>query len=479
MPADSPRLCALLSFLIPVCIFLIAYLALGIAPFGDQGAMIIDSYHQYVPFLSELHDKIWHGDSLLYSWHGSLGFNFVAAGAYYLASPLNILLAAFPDNCMVEAFETLIVLKIGLSGLAAFLYLRHRTKRADYSTVIFADFYALGGFSLAYNWNVMWLDSFALFPLIILGLEKLIDEKDGRLYTITLGLAIFCNYYIGIMICIFLVLYSVIYWFAGEGYGLRSFFSAAWRFALCSLIAGGLAATNLLPTVFAMQHASQGSSPSKWSLYRNFAEVFRQHFILVEPTQLTGAPNIYCGLLVALLTALFVFSKKTRPDAKIARIGLTAFLMISMNVNVLDYIWHGLHFPNNLPGRFSFIYIFLMVQLAYEVFVSLREISMPGYVLSFAAGVLLFTAGILFSDTDLPLYSVIISGVLLGLYALLLTAHKKGLHFTVRGRKLHDLCDAALDDRRACGERHLRDLHERERDPEQLHEPRCGHARDP
>ena len=136
----------LLSFLIPVVIFLIAYLALGIAPYGDQGAMIIDSYHQYVPFLSELHDKIWHGDSILYSWHGSLGFNFVAAGAYYLASPLNILVALFPDNCMVEAFETLIILKVGLAGLAMYLYLKRRNGRADYAAVIFADFYALRGF---------------------------------------------------------------------------------------------------------------------------------------------------------------------------------------------------------------------------------------------------------------------------------------------------------------------------------------------
>ena len=67
--------------------------------------MIIDSYHQYVPFFSEFHDKIWHGESFLYSWHGSLGFNFIAVQAYYLASPLNFLIALFPASMMIEAFE--------------------------------------------------------------------------------------------------------------------------------------------------------------------------------------------------------------------------------------------------------------------------------------------------------------------------------------------------------------------------------------
>lgn len=340
---------------------------------------------------------------------------------------------------MVEAFETLIILKVGLAGLFMYLYLRHRTGREDYATVILADFYALGGFSVAYNWNVMWLDSFALFPLIIMGLEKLIDNKDGRLYTITLGLAIFCNYYIGIMICIFLVLYALVYWFTKRRYGAKAFFGDGLRFAFCSLISGGLAAAALIPTVYAMSNASQGSPPSGWKLYRNFLEVFRQHFAMVEPTQLTGAPNIYCGLAVALLAALFLFSKRFRKDEKLVRIALTAFLLISTNVNVLDYVWHGFHFPNNLPGRFSFIYIFLMVQLASDTIRSLRDIQEPVYVVIFGAGVILFTGSILFSETDLPVYTLIVSGILLGLYALLLWAHKKEWTLPLKGFKVYPL----------------------------------------
>lgn len=169
----NPHFYGALAMLLPLTAILIAYIVMDVSLSGNQATMIIDSYHQYVPFFSEFHDKIWHGESFLYSWHGSLGFNFIAVQAYYLASPLNFLIALFPASMMIEAFETLIVLKICLSGWTAYRYLRRRTGRNDYSTVVFASFYALGGFSIAYNWNVMWLDSIVLFPIILMGVEKL------------------------------------------------------------------------------------------------------------------------------------------------------------------------------------------------------------------------------------------------------------------------------------------------------------------
>ncbi len=343
--------------LLPLTAILIAYIAMGVFPFGNQATMIIDSYHQYVPFFSEFHDKIWHGESFLYSWHGSLGFNFIAVQAYYLASPLNFLIALFPASMMIEAFETLIVLKICLSGWTAYRYLRRRTGRNDYSTVVFASFYALGGFSIAYNWNVMWLDSIVLFPIILMGVEKLINDRDGRMYAVSMGLAIFCNYYMAIMICIFVVLYFFVIWFSRKREGIRQFLRSGIHFVLCSVLAGGMAAIYLFPTYYTLINSSQGSAPTSFKIYRNFLEIFRQQFALVEPTQLTGAPNIYCGVLLVMLVVFYAVSKTIPLREKIGRLFVTGFVLVSLNINVLDYVWHGFHFPNNLPAD-SLLFIF-------------------------------------------------------------------------------------------------------------------------
>lgn len=433
---QNPHFYGCLALLLPVLIVLIAYIAMGVFPFGDQAAMIIDSYHQYVPFFSELHDKIWHGDSLLYSWHGSLGFNFLAVQAYYLASPLNILIALFTSSLIIEAFECLILLKIALSCWTAYYYLRCRTGKNDYGTVLFAGFYALGGFTIAYNWNVMWLDVIVLLPLILMGVERLLNKGDGRLYTISLGLAIFCNYYMAIMVCIFVVLYFFVIWFSKRRKGIRQFLVKSVHFAGCSLLAGGLAAIYLVPTYYTLINSSQGSKPTEFKFYRNFLELFRQQFALVEPTQLTGAPNIYCGVLLGMLILFYIVSKQISLREKIARLLVTGFVFVSFNVNVLDYIWHGFHFPNNLPGRFSFIYIFMVVVMAYDAWMALRLTDIRLYAVFFAAETVLFGLCIWYPENRLPVYSMAVTGALMAVYMILLAAHRRRAFLRIKGRKI-------------------------------------------
>lgn len=433
---QQPHFYGALAMLLPLTAILIAYIAMGVFPFGDQATMIIDSYHQYVPFFSEFHDKIWHGESFLYSWHGSLGFNFIAVQAYYLASPLNFLIAIFPASMMIEAFETLIILKICLSGWTAYRYLRRRTGRNDYSTVVFAAFYALGGFSIAYNWNVMWLDSIVLFPLILMGMERLINDKNGLLYVVTMGLAIFCNYYMAIMICIFVVLYFFVIWFSRKREGVGQFFKSGFHFAVCSVLAGGLAGIYLFPTYYTLINSSQGSAPTSFKLYRNFLEIFRQQFALVEPTELTGAPNIYCGVLLVMLVVFYAVSKNISLREKIGRLLVTGFVLVSLNINVLDYVWHGFHFPNNLPGRFSFIYIFMVVVMAYDAWQSLRLMNMKAFLGIFAAEAVLFGVCLWYPKDRLPLYSMIVTGILMALYMILLVAYRRHSFLMIKGYKV-------------------------------------------
>lgn len=76
--------------------------------------------------------------------------------------------------------------------------------------LVFSTAYALSGFVAAYSWDIMWMDCILLFPLIMVGLEKLVREQKPGLYFVTLALSVFANYYISIMICIFLVFYFIL-----------------------------------------------------------------------------------------------------------------------------------------------------------------------------------------------------------------------------------------------------------------------------
>ncbi len=89
----------LLSFFLPAFILELAYAVHGIFPFAKWDVLIIDLYHQYAPFISDLQDKIRSLSSLLYSWEGGLGTNYLPLFGYYLASPLNLLAVLFPKTC--------------------------------------------------------------------------------------------------------------------------------------------------------------------------------------------------------------------------------------------------------------------------------------------------------------------------------------------------------------------------------------------
>ena len=82
-----------------------------------------------------------------------------------------------------------------------------------FAAITFSSMYALTAFGIVNAHNSMWIDVLLFLPLVILGLEKLINERKYKLYTIVLAVSIISNFYIGFMLCIFIAIYSVYYYF--------------------------------------------------------------------------------------------------------------------------------------------------------------------------------------------------------------------------------------------------------------------------
>ncbi|HCS68197.1 MAG TPA: hypothetical protein DIW34_08555, partial [Oribacterium sp.] len=361
-----------ISFIIPVVAMLLIFIFRGIFPFGEETFLRTDMYHQYAPFFSEFQYKLHHGGSLLYSWDVGLGINFSALYAYYLASPLNWLLFLCPKGLILEFMTYMIVVKIGLTGVSMCYYLRQRFPERTLGCSFIAILYALSGYISAYSWNLMWLDCILLFPLILLGLERLVRGESGMLYVITLGLSILSNYYISIMTCIFLVIYFICLNVLEGMERLRVVGIRILRFALYSLIAGGLAAVTLLPEIFALQMtaSSDFTFPQTATQYFTIIDMFARQMPFVETEQgLDHWPNIYAGALIFLLLPLYFMNRKISIREKVVQGLLMVFFYLSFSVNILNFIWHGFHYPNSLPCRQSFIYIFLILVMCYEAFI--------------------------------------------------------------------------------------------------------------
>ena len=305
--------CLALGFLIPFSGMLIVMLFSQFEPFGKYSMLYSDMYHQYYPFFVAFRDALRSGDSLLYTWSVGLGMDYLGLMAYYLASPLNLLSVIVPEGWLLEYFSLLVPVKLGLAGLFFAVFLKRMFGKNDLSIAIFGSFYGLCAWALGFQWNVMWLDTFALLPLVALGAIALLRDRKFKLYTITLCLSILTNYYVGFFTCIFLLLLFICYEICCGREG-RGFFADLGAMALFSLLAIGMTAILSLPAFAALQttQSSVNAFPKGFKL--NIADENTWRGLLgamgqvagnmsggLEPNFKEGLPNIYCGVGTVML----------------------------------------------------------------------------------------------------------------------------------------------------------------------------------
>ncbi len=367
-----------LSFLFPFVGMLLVMLISGYKPFGKYSMLYSDMYHQYYPFFVAFRRSLRAGESLLYNWSIGMGLDYVGLISYYLASPLNLLSVLVPEKWLLSFFSLLMPVKLGFAGLFFVMFLKKLYGKDDFSLVVFGSMYALCAWALGFQWNIMWLDSFALLPLVILGEIKLLREKRFFLYTVSLFFAVYSNYYIGFFVCIFVALvffcYEICQFPGWKRMGLDLV-----RIAAFSLLAIGMTAVLELPTLAALQttQSSVNAFPTTFRLniasentIKGLLDAMRQVAGNMagglEPNFKEGLPNIYCGVITVQLAWLFLMAREVRLRDKLCAVFLLLFFTLSFIIRQLDYIWHGFHFPNMIPYRFSFLYSFVLLYMAYR-----------------------------------------------------------------------------------------------------------------
>ncbi len=359
------------AFFVPVIMLAAVYLARGIFPFGDATVMTGDAQYQFVDYLSYLKTVVFGNNDLNYSFSKNLGGNMRGFSAYYYMSPLNFLTLLFPSEFLPVAQSFVLIVTVGLCSLS-FCIMISVLYKPVYENLIFSISYAFMGFLAVYFQLSMYFTNLALFPLVVLGLFRLIeDNRHFMLYVCSLFLAVLSNYYSGFMICIFclLVFIYAILLKAGNVSEIMQQKRTVVTFISSSLMAVLLSAFNLLPAVLSLQNEKNNFSVG---LYRNFpvTQLFSKLYICSFKGNLsTGMPNIYCGSLMVLLCVLYFANRNIVRREKILSGIFIIFLVVNMYFNPFNVIWHGLNQPIGFPYRYSYMLSFLFIFLAYRGFV--------------------------------------------------------------------------------------------------------------
>ena len=359
-----------------IAIFLFIYMIIvGIEPFGNNSFVSNDCLQLVYPFLITFRTKLLSGDSLLYYWNNALGDDFLPTYWYSISSPLYFLVV-FVDKYDVRSFLNItIALRIILSAGTFGFFISKRNKESSYNffNICLSCAYALSSFIIGYYNQCMWLDSYALFPIIMLGYDKLKNEKKPYLYIISLVLTAFCNFFMVFMIGIFLVL-----WFMLDNHeSFDKFFKDLLYFIVCSVLAVVLSAISIIISFYALLNTRV--SVTEKLTHEWFGSVFlliRKLFFLSSPVVMNynNSANLYVGTISIILLLVYFLSDRISISEKIRKGILILILFLSMNESVMNYIWHGFHYQVGAPNRFSFIFIFLLLLLSSD---SMYKIAKP------------------------------------------------------------------------------------------------------
>lgn len=363
----------ILAFCIPLLILIMAYFCLGFLYSDGKTIFVSDMDGQYKALF------VFYKEHFLstYSFSNGIGGSIFGTFAYYLMSPLNLLSFLFSNENMYIAILLIITIKLCLSGLFMYVYLYHRYKKKKW-LLLFSTSYVFIGYNIAYIFHIMWLDSVMLLPLIILGIEFIIKKKSSILYTVSLIIAIFCNYYIGYMICIFSVLYFIYRLFLEFNWktNKKEIIDRCKLFFIVSLLSGLSLSFLLFPTINEFKYMPK----SDINIFKREPLRLEMNPLLFLSKWFIGSHNdhnilsyynfhIYIGILMFILVILYFLNPKITKREKCLSFIIIVIFLVSMFVNYIDYIWHGFNLPICFYGRYTFMFSFFLLTLATESFI--------------------------------------------------------------------------------------------------------------
>ena len=385
-----------LAFIIPIVIFCIALLINDIAPFGKHLITVNDSFVQYPGFFMAL--KNFH----FYLFNVGFGFNFLGTVTYYLMSPLNLLIYFFDLTSYNTFYFLLIILKIGLCGLSMQYFLSHEEKHDNLWSTIFSIIYALIGFVASYHYNVFWLDSIIMLPIVLVGINKIIDNKSPLFYIVSLAITIILSFYTGYMCCIFSVIYFIYKLVETNKYKDKKIIKT---FIISSLLVGLISTIVILPSYFALSAGKAQGYSDGYTKYFGFSKniMYLPYSFTpgnYEASQISqGFAQVYCSLFVVCLFIFSFFNTKISKKTKITTLIIILFYLLSFSFNLVDYAWQFFQKPVWWQHRYSFTLSLFMIIIAYKNLMTFDKVKLSNIkkgIIYLILAVLIITTFILF-----------------------------------------------------------------------------------
>ena len=403
--------------ILTIILYLI-YLAIAkIAPFGENSILKSDLYKQYAEFLAYYKDVLTGKGSLFMSWNMGMGNNFYTTFAYYLVSPLNLLVVFFSKENINTFIIITTLLKLILIYNSMIAFLEYRFKNKSRSAILFALAYTFSTYTIQYLFHIMWLDAIYMLPLMCIGIEKYLKNNKISTFIIISALNMLFNYYLGFITILFSGIYFIVRLLEQENITLKSKIIKFTVFVIGCIISFGISMILFLPSFMqvkgTMKLQNRLVEIHKKEFLNYFNIIFNNHNQELEKQ----SGLIFSSTLTLILLPLYFTNKNISKKSKILSALLIIFMALPVISPILNKIWHGMTTPNCFYYRYAFCLIFYINMIAYQEYINREKISKKSLLIETAVFLLILLGEIIlinhgtWKNRNLQINSVIISSI--------------------------------------------------------------------
>lgn len=336
-------------------------------PFAIYGKTLLwnsDGYLQYYAVLAKakqvITDFIQGRGISFWSWDTGLGSDLIGNYALVLCDPFCWLVIFVPYQYLDIAYSIIIILKLYFAGLVMLEFMRYHNKKNDIA-LISAIGYAFCAWGLISLRHEFFLNQLILFPLLILGVDRVDNKKSPYILIISVMMSIMTSLYFSYISALMVTLYIILKYFVEvNNKTIKDFMLRMGKYIIYALIGGILATPILLPSLYTLLQASTGSGVDKHIL-PTVKEIIRfipsfAGMMIVTPSY--GIQNM--NMLIVLMVPAMFLSLKTRKISKYMFFICVFFAIFPLAQSVLN----GFSYSS---GRWSYVLSFFFVYSAADV----------------------------------------------------------------------------------------------------------------
>ncbi len=322
----------------------------GLYPFGSNSIIYADMIQQTAPFYYKFFDIIKGNSSIFYDFNTSMGFNIFSTISGYFLSPFSYIILLFKRENIILAINIVFMAKIIGCGLSCTWMLKKYFNNIKTYWVIFLSLlYAFSSYNIIMYQIINWLDIVIIFPILLVSLKKLLDDKRITSYTIALTFIILMSYQLGYMIVLCILFTSSVY--------IKLYLEKKDRKNRIFLLGIGTISSILISFVKVLPSIIQTFESSR--IGGNIADILKSNTSYMYDRM----SFLFSGVIIYPLIFLLILKYKENKKFLILTLSALMLTLLPIVVDPINRLWHMGSY-SSFPFRYGFIPILIFIIMA-------------------------------------------------------------------------------------------------------------------